>query len=677
MEEIELSLHPDHEAEFKQKSGLTDQTILENGIYSVPPNLINKKLGKNDSRITSLMAFPYPGTNGFERYKPFSEKTYPKKYLQRFNTKNHLYIPGSVNGQLSDTTKTLSITEGEKKCLKLNQEGILSIGISGLWNWSNGNKELIDDFNLISFTDRKILIVPDNDWQKPDKNGYKKNLPQAVNELAQKLIERGAKVFVKLLPESDKKIGADDYLLTHTVEEFHILPEKEILPDTTIQEIHFTDMGNATRFVKLHGHEARYCFPQSTWYWYDGKRRKSDNTGRLYDMAQDVVKELLKEASEETDKDRRMKLENHALKLEADSRIESMLKAARSKLPILPEEFDRDPWLFNCQNGTINLLDGTLQPHDRDDLISKISPVEFDLNATCPAWLEHLNKVMSGNQNLMGFLQRFFGYCLTGSIDERCMAIFHGTGANGKTVTVETVSYILGDYAQRTRTETILIKRENTISNDIADLVGSRFVYSSEAEQDKRMAESLVKDLTGGDSISVRKLYQEYFTFKPQFKIVLSTNHKPMIYGTDQAIWDRIKLVPFAVTIPENERKPIHEMIGMFQDEAPGILAWMVRGCLEWLEKGLQTPEEVKAATKQYRSDMDILGEFIDDCCIEDAEAKTPAKDLYLRFKEWGESEGLREKEIWSKSTLTRRLKERGYIQFRDKERKWKGLSIK
>lgn len=172
-------------------------------------------------------------------------------------------------------------------------------------------------------------------------------------------------------------------------------------------------------------------------------------------------------------------------------------------------------------------------------------------------------------------------------------------------------------------------------------------------------------------------MYQEYFTFKPQFKIILSTNHRPVISGTDQAIWDRINLVPFAVTIPENERKSIHEMMGMFQDEAPGILAWMVRGCLEWLEKGLQTPDEVKAATKQYRSDMDVLQEFLDDCCNDDGSSTVSSKDLYNRFKSWGEAEGLREKEIWSKSSFTRRLKERGYVQFRGAERKWKGLSLK
>ena len=442
--------------------------------------------------------------------------------------------------------------------------------------------------------------------------------------------------------------------------------------------INLTDLGNAKRLVSEHGKDIRYCYLWGKWVIWNGQYWEKDNSGEIYRKAKDVIRLILQEASNERDDKKRKELEYYSLRCESQSKLSAMIKLAESEVPILPEDFDKDPWLLNVQNGTVYLLDGSLQPHDRVDFISKISPVEFDPRALCPAWFEHLNKIMAGNKNLIGFLQRWFGYCLTGSIDERCMAIFYGTGANGKTITVEAISYIMGDYAQRTRTETILIKRENSISNDIADLVGSRFVFSSEAEQDKRLAESLVKDLTGGDSISVRKLYQEYFTFKPQFKIVLSTNHKPVIYGTDQAIWDRIKLLPFNVTIPEDERRPIHEMMGMFQDEAPGILTWMVNGCLKWLQSGLQTPEDVKAATKQYRSDMDILGEFIEDCCIEEDSSKVSSKDLYFRFKSWGEAEGLREKEIWSKSTLARRLKERGFVQGRPcGERIWKGLGLK
>lgn len=446
--------------------------------------------------------------------------------------------------------------------------------------------------------------------------------------------------------------------------------------------INLTDLGNAKRLVSEHGRDLRYCYPWGKWLIWNGQYWQEDAAGEIYRRAKDVIRLILREASNERDDDRRKGLESHALRCESQNKLQAMIKLAESEVPILPKDFDRDPWLLNVQNGTIYLLDGSLQPHDRDDLISKISPVEFDPEATCPSWTAHLVKLMAGNQNLIGFLRRWFGYCLTGSIDERCMVIFYGMGANGKTITVEAISHIMGDYAQRTRTETILIKRENSISNDVADLVGSRFVFCSEAEQDKRMAESLVKDLTGGDSISVRKLYQDFFTFKPQFKIVLSTNHKPVIYGTDQAIWDRLKLIPFSVTIPEDERRPIHEMMGIFHDEAPGILTWMVKGCLQWLQGGLQTPEEVKAATKQYRSDMDVLQEFLTDCCTEKTDAKIACTDVYLKFKSWGEAEGLREKEIWSKSTLTRRLKERGFEQKSANfggtiQRVWIGLSLK
>jgi len=438
-----------------------------------------------------------------------------------------------------------------------------------------------------------------------------------------------------------------------------------------------TDLGNSTRFAGEHGKNVRYCYPWNKWFVWTGQQWNEDNLGQVYRMAKDIIRLILKEASEEQDDKRRIELETFSLRCESQNKLLAMIKLCESELPILPEDFDTDPWLLNARNGTINLLDGTLKPHDRNDLISKICPVKYDPQAKCPAWLEHLNKIMGGNNGLIDFLQRWFGYSLSGSINERCLAIFHGSGANGKTVTIETIAHLMGGYARRTRTETIFVKREAAASNDIADLVGSRFVFSSEAEQDKRLAESLVKDLTGGDSISTRKLYQEYFTFKPQFKMVLSTNHKPVIYGTDQAIWDRIKLVPFDVTIPEGERRPIHEMMGTFQDEAPGILTWMVRGCLKWLESGLQTPEEVKVATRQYRSDMDVLQEFLDDRCAESSGEDTACRDLYLSFKSWADGEGLREREVWSKSTLTRRLKERGFVQIRDKtERKWKGIGL-
>jgi P4 family phage/plasmid primase-like protien len=443
---------------------------------------------------------------------------------------------------------------------------------------------------------------------------------------------------------------------------------------------HLTDMGNASRFVQLHGHEVRYCFPEKVWYYYDGKRWTQDKIGRLYEMGKDVVIQLLREASEERDQDRRKNLSSHAFKCEAEAKNEAMLKSARSKLPILPIEFDRDPWLFNCQNGTINLRTGILQPHNPDDFITRISSVEYDPEATCPSWLEHLNKIMVGNPDLIGFLQRWSGYCLTGITDERCLAILYGVGANGKTTFIETVAETMGDYSQGTRAETILVKRDNSASNDIAVLKGSRFVYSCEAEQDKMLAESLVKSLTGGDTVNARFLYQESFEYKPTYKLNLSTNHKPIIRGQENAIWDRIRLIPFNVIIPQGERKPQHEMMAIFREEASGILTWMAKGCLEWQNGGLRTPEEVQAATRQYRSDMDLLGEFIEDRCIEGAFEVVSKGDFYAGFKSWAESVGFPEKEIWKMKTLTMRMGDRGFKEIRESHtgtRKWKGISLR
>jgi putative DNA primase/helicase len=366
------------------------------------------------------------------------------------------------------------------------------------------------------------------------------------------------------------------------------------IESVSLLSFNLTDSGNAECFFERNKDSFVFVEEPDEWRRTENGKWKNADREAVIEM-RDTMREKGRQALEFlSDVEKIKPIVKHCLSSESNQRINAALNLAKAAMYVSNSIFDADPHVFGCANGAIDLRTGELFQPKKEDWVFKSSPVEYHPDEPCPMWLDHLNKVMGGNINLIGFLRRWFGYCLTGSTDERCMAIFHGTGANGKTITVETVSFIMGDYARRTRAETILVKHEAGVSNEIADLVGARFVFSSEAEQDKRLAESLVKDLTGGDSISTRKLYQEYFTFKPQFKMVLSTNHKPVIYGTDNAIWDRIRLVPFTVTIPEAERRPIHEMMGMFQDEAPGILAWMVKGCLEWLEKGLQTPEEVR-----------------------------------------------------------------------------------
>ena len=327
--------------------------------------------------------------------------------------------------------------------------------------------------------------------------------------------------------------------------------------------INLTDLGNARRFVLAHGGDLRFCYPWDKWLVRDRQRWKIDDTGEIYRRAKDTIRLIYREAGEANEEKERKQIGTHALRSESDSKIKAMLSLAQSEpgIPILPDDMDKDPWVLNVVNGTINLKTAELKPHRPEDLITKLAPVEYLPDIKCPLWIEHLNRIFQTNIGLISFLQIAIGYSLTGITDERAMFISHGIGANGKSTTHEVIAQILGDYAVRTPTESILVKREGRIPNDLAKLKGARFVYCSEVEEGKRLAESLIKDLTGNDTISARFMRAEWFNFQPSFKLWLATNHKPLIRGTDNAIWSRIRLIPFTVSIPECDRIPRSRMM--------------------------------------------------------------------------------------------------------------------
>jgi putative DNA primase/helicase len=435
---------------------------------------------------------------------------------------------------------------------------------------------------------------------------------------------------------------------------------------------HLTDVGNARRFVAQHGERIRYCYTSRRWYVWSGRRWRQDLTGAIERLAKKTVRGIYEQAAQETDDLRRKRLGAWAKTSESRGRITAMIDLAKSErgVPVETEELDSDPWALNFENGTVDLRTGKLMKHDPADLCTKMIPFDFDPDATCPLFSKFLRQIFDNNAALIGFVQRAFGYSLTGSTREQVIFVFWGSGANGKSTLLETIRAGLGDYACTADSSLLMAKTHDGVRNDVARLAGTRLVSTGETEAGRYLAEALVKQLTGGDKVTARFLYSEFFEFYAQFKLILATNHKPAIRGTDNAMWRRIRLVPFKVTIPEGEQdKSLPQKL---RRELPGILAWAVRGCLKWRKEGLGQPDEVLAATQAYREEMDVLGGFLKDRCVERADLREAAAALYSAYKSWCETNG--EKPL-TQQRFGVALADRGFTPNRTRRaRFWMGL---
>jgi len=379
-----------------------------------------------------------------------------------------------------------------------------------------------------------------------------------------------------------------------------------------------TDYGNAERLVVLHGDDLHYCHPFKKWFVWNGKRWKQDDTGEVIRRAKMTVRSISEEASKIEDDDKRKQKMWWALNSEGEKRIKSMIQLAQTELPVpvVPAQLDADPWLLNVLNGTIDLRSGKLQPHRREDLITKLAPVEWrGLDESLDLWDRFLDETTNGDDELKTFLQLAAGYSLTGDISEEVLYFVHGPAASGKSTFVEALKTAFGDYASTADFDVFLKRRDSGgPRNDIARLAGSRFVASIEVEEGKALAEGLIKSLTGGDVVAARFLYQEAFEFMPSFKLWLVANHAPKVAANDAAMWRRILRVPFEQVVPEERRDPT--LKAKLRDPGfagPAVLAWTVRGSLLWQNEGMQVPDCVKAATQEYREEMDPLRDFFED----------------------------------------------------------------
>lgn len=413
----------------------------------------------------------------------------------------------------------------------------------------------------------------------------------------------------------------------------------ELMREKRRAKLPLTDYGNAERLVIEHGHELRHATGIG-WLVWDGRRWQRDPRGKdVTRRMKATVRTLRAEAADLEQGDASKRLFAHADKSEQSARLAAAIGLAESEIEVdaEPADFDADPLLLNVKNGTIDLRTGKLRGHNPGDLITRLAPVEFDADADCPMWLRFLTDVFDEDAELIAYAQRAVGYSLTGETGEQCLFMPYGLGANGKSTFIETVAALLGDYTEHADAASFTTGRAGSVRTDLAKLAGARFVPAVEIEADARMAEVLVKQLTGGDEIVARKLYQDEFTFRPAFKLWLAVNHLPEVRGDEHAIWRRIRVLPFDVTIT----RPDQTMPAKLRAELPGILNWALAGCLEWRENGLGQSGRIDDATARYRADSDPLRHFLDACCVVEAGARVDSADLWTAYSEWAERKGI------------------------------------
>jgi putative DNA primase/helicase len=426
---------------------------------------------------------------------------------------------------------------------------------------------------------------------------------------------------------------------------------------------HFTDEALALRFAHRHADELRYVAGQSRWFVYSGQQWKADDTLHAFDKA----RRLCREASVECNK---AKVQNILASAKTVANIERLAKSDR-RLAATMDQWDVDPMILNTPAGVVDLTTGQIREHRAEDYATRITSV--GPGKLCPTWRAFLKRVTADDEDLQHFLQREAGYALTGSTREHALFFHYGLGANGKSVYLNTVAGIMGEYHRTAAIETFTASTVDRHPTDLAGLRGARLVTAIETEEGRRWAESRIKSLTGGDRIAARFMRQDYFEFTPQFKLVIAGNHKPGLRSVDEAIRRRFNLIPFTVAIPPAERD--ETLTEKLKAEWPGILTWMIEGCLSWQRDGLAPPEVVKAATAEYLEAEDALSSWMDDKCDRDPHGRETSTDLFLSWKNWADAAG---EPSGTQRRFSQKLEDRGFQKIKDRYgRSFLGLRLR
>jgi len=539
------------------------------------------------------------------------------------------------------------LVEGEK-CA----QALINAGVTATTAMHGANAP-VDKTDWTPLEGKAVLIWPDRDkpgWE------YAANAAQAV-------LDAGARSCHILYPPQEAAEGWDaadaiaegfdvaSFLVHGPRMQIHAVAEDAEPVVSSDESVWGTEDALALAFTRRYHRDWRYVAAWGRWLVWDGQRWRNEDTLAATDLIRSVCRQTALRAD-----DRKV-----AAKLASSSTVGGVERLARAdrRHAATTDEWDADPWLLNTPGGVVDLKTGRTRANDRADRMTKITTATP--RGECPQWRAFLHDVTGGDQNLQDYLQRMVGYALTGSTREHALFFLYGTGANGKSVFVNTLADILGDYATNAPMDTFMETRTDRHPTDMAGLRGARFVAAMETEQGRRWAESKVKNLTGGDKIAARFMRQDFFEFFPQFKLFVAGNHKPAIRNIDEAMKRRLHLIPFTITVPPEKRdKHLQQKLLAERD---GILAWALEGCLAWQRLGrLDPPQQVLDATDEYFEEEDAIGEFLDEDCQQSAVAREAISAIYQRWRERAERRG---EYVGTSRWLTQQLINRGFARTR------------
>jgi putative DNA primase/helicase len=517
------------------------------------------------------------------------------------------------------------LAEGEKCAQALITAGVVATTAM------HGANAPVDKTDWSPLAGKAVLIWPDR-----DKPGW-----EYAGHAAQAILQTGATSCHILYPPDEAPQGWDAAdaisdgfdvaaFLTHGPR-LQIHATDGVDDSTALDEsVWGTEDALALAFTRRYHRDWRYVATWGRWLVWDGHRWRTEETLAASDLIRHVCRHAAMHAATRSDSPRL------ATKLAAASTVSGVERLTRAdrRHAATTSEWDIDPWLLNTPGGVIDLRTGRQRPHERADRMTRVTTAT--VGGQAPAWRQFLEVATGGDQDLQAYLQRTAGYCLTGLTQEHALFFLYGTGANGKSVFVNTLATILGDYATSAPMDTFMEARNDRHPTDLAGLRGARFVSAIETEQGRRWAESKVKNLTGGDKISARFMHQDFFEYPPQFKLVIAGNHKPALRNVDEAMKRRLHLIPFTVTIPPERRDG--QLTAKLLAERNGILAWAVQGCLAWQHEGLKPPTSVVSATDEYFEAEDALGRWMEERCERTATAKALTAELFADWKRWAES---------------------------------------